>query len=411
MLPQLLFLASLVSFLVQGVTSTPTLVDHSIADTTRKRAATCTPKSAGSASKDDVPAIVSALQECGNGGVIVLPKDVTYMIRSKLSFAGCTGCEIRLDGRLKLSDDYTYWNNSRIQIEVGGVKGIKFHSPLGTGEIDGNGQSAWDRFGQYEDLKRPVLFAVEGSTDVEVKGFLLKNAQNVFVNIGTKSERVKFIDMDLTAISKSSYRARHTDGFDIGESKYTTLSNIYIQNEDDCVAFKPGCDQVTVTDITCQGSHGLSVGSLAKSNKNIDSVTNVYVKNAIMKGATKAAGIKIYPGGPDHGTAIVRNVTWDGVAVDDCGAAFEFDACYNEDESYCEKNPSTSKVTEIYVKNFSGKTSTKYAPKTGHVFCPVKGKDCDIHFENWNIESGKGSGELLCKNIDSGVLGIACKAS
>ncbi|KAF5592816.1 endo-xylogalacturonan hydrolase A [Fusarium pseudocircinatum] len=405
MLFQPAFLAPLVLLLTQGVASTPTSHDHSL---THHKRATCTPKSAGSASTDDVPAIVASLKQCGNGGVIVFPKDTTYMIRSKLSFAGCTNCEVQLDGRLKLSDDYTYWNNSRTQIDIRGINGIKFHSPAGTGQIDGNGQAAWDRFGSVGDLKRPVMFAVEGSTDVEVNGFLMKNAQNVFVDIGSNSERVKFLNMHLTAISKSSYPPKNTDGFDIGASKYTTLSNIFIQNEDDCVAFKAGCDQVTVIDITCQGSHGLSVGSLGKTNT--DTVTNVYVRNATMKGATKAAGIKIYPGGPDHGTAVVRNVTWDGVIVDNCGAAFEYDACYNEDESYCEQYPSTAQVTEIYVKNFSGKTSTKYAPTTGHVYCPVEGKNCDVEFTSWTVKSGTGAGQFLCENISSDALGITCKA-
>ncbi|KAF5548137.1 endo-xylogalacturonan hydrolase A [Fusarium napiforme] len=385
MLFQSLFFVSLLSLVTWGVAGTPTSHEHSPAHHKR---ATCTPKSAGSASTDDVPAIVAALKQCGNGGVIVIPKDTTYMIRSKLSLARCSNCEIELDGRLKLSDDYTFWNNSRTQIDIRGINGLKFHSPAGIG--------------------RPVWFAVEGSTDVEVDGFLMKNAQNVFVDIGSNSERVKFLNMDLTAISKSSYPPKNTDGFDIGASKYTTLSNIFIQNEDDCVAFKAGCDQVTVTDITCQGSHGLSVGSLGKTNT--DTVTNIYVRNATMKGATKAAGIKIYPGGPYHGTAVVRNVTWDGVIIDNCGAAFEFDACYNEDESYCEQYPSTAQVTEIYVKNFSGKTSTKYAPTTGHTYCPVEGNNCDVEFTNWTVESGTGAGQFLCENISSDVLGIICKA-
>ncbi|KAF4972367.1 hypothetical protein FSARC_1052 [Fusarium sarcochroum] len=89
MLSQFFVIPLALSCLFQGVVSTPTSVDLPVADNTQKRAATCTPKSAGTASKDDVPAIVAAFQECGNGGVIAFPKDVTYMIRSKLSFAGC----------------------------------------------------------------------------------------------------------------------------------------------------------------------------------------------------------------------------------------------------------------------------------------------------------------------------------
>ncbi|KAF5989132.1 endo-xylogalacturonan hydrolase A [Fusarium coicis] len=180
MLFQSVFFVPLLSLVAQGVVGTPTSHDSSLAHHKR---ATCTPKSAGSASTDDVPAIAAVLKQCGNGGVMVFPKDTTYMIRSKLSFTGCANCEVQLDGRLKLSDDYTFWNNSRTQIDIRGIQGLKFHSPVGTGQIDGNGQAAWDRFGYVGDSKRSVLFAVEDSTDVEVNGVLMKNAQNVFVDI------------------------------------------------------------------------------------------------------------------------------------------------------------------------------------------------------------------------------------
>ncbi|OLN81757.1 putative endo-xylogalacturonan hydrolase A [Colletotrichum chlorophyti] len=373
-----------------------------------QRAATCTPSSAGRASVDDVPAIKDAFKQCGNGGVIVFPQDVTYMVRSQLDFTGCANCEVRFDGRLKVSDDIAFWNNTRYMVQLRGIRGARLHSPLGTGELDGNGQAAWDRIGTHDDMRRPALFVVENSTDISVGNLYFKNAPNVFVYIGTKSARLSFQDMRLTAISKTQYRPRHTDGFDIGESEHTTLSNIYIQNGDDCVAFKPGCNYVSVTNITCQGSHGLSVGSLGKSPKAVDAVQNVYVKNAIMRGATKAAGIKIYPGGSNYGRAVVRNVTWDGVEVDNSDAAFQFDTCYNADEAYCKANPSTAEVTEIYIKNFSGQTSTRYSPTTGYIYCPAESDKCQLRVDNWNVKSGTADGRLQCNNISSNVLGTQC---
>ncbi|KAK4043259.1 putative endo-xylogalacturonan hydrolase A [Parachaetomium inaequale] len=411
MVPSFLSLLSLALALlpseVVGV-SGPSLTDHPTPSRIRERAATCTPTSAGRASVDDTPTIVSSFKQCGKGGVIVFPKGVTYMLRTQLSFSGCAGCEVRFDGRLKASDDLSYWNNTRYMVEVRGVKGAKIHSPLGTGELDGNGQAAWDRFGAHGDLRRPTLFTVEGSTDIHVSDLRLKNAQNVFVDIGSKSSQVSFSNMKLTALSKTQYRPRNTDGFDIGDSEHTTLSDIYIQNEDDCVAFKPGCNYVTVQNITCQGSHGLSVGSLGKKPGATDTVQNVYVKNAIMRNATKAAGIKTYPGGANHGTAVVRNVTWDGVQVDNCDAAFELDTCYNEDAEYCRQNPTSAAITDIYVKNFSGTTSKRYAPTTGSVFCAGQGDDCQLKFEKWTVKSAGGDGKLLCHNIAADVLGVDC---
>lgn len=35
--------------------------------------------------------------------------------------------------------------------------------------------------------------------------------------------------------------------------------------------------------------------------------------------STKALGIKVYQGGSSTGTALVKNVTYDGVVVDNCG--------------------------------------------------------------------------------------------
>jgi galacturan 1,4-alpha-galacturonidase len=59
---------------------------------------------------------------------------------------------------------------------------------------------------------------------------------------------------------------KNTDGFDVGASTYVTIQHTSVTNDDDCVAFKPGSTYTYVKDITCTGSHGLSVGSLAKTN-------------------------------------------------------------------------------------------------------------------------------------------------
>lgn len=87
-----------------------------------------------------------------------------------------------------------------------------------------------------------------------------------------------------------------------------TIAHTTVTNQDDCVAFKPGANLVTVTDITCTGSHGLSVGSLGGST-GADSVTNVLVDGATMINSAKAVGIKLYDGASGHTAATVRNVT------------------------------------------------------------------------------------------------------
>ncbi|KXS18975.1 glycoside hydrolase family 28 protein, partial [Gonapodya prolifera JEL478] len=135
---------------------------------------------------------------------------------------------------------------------------------------------------------------------------------------------------------------------------------------------------VVVTNITCSGSHGLSVGSLAKNPGATDTVRDIVVKGATMIDSTKAAGFKLYPGGSSHGTAIVQNVTWSDVMVQNCGYAFQYTACYNEQVIYCTAKPSPAQVTDINLVNFSGTTSTAHAPTTAEVLCPVAGSNCQI---------------------------------
>ncbi|KAF4551801.1 putative glycosyl hydrolases family 28 protein 1 [Elsinoe fawcettii] len=355
--------------------------------------AVCTVASGGVASFDDGPAIAKAVQDCGNGGTIVLPAGKQYMLRSPLDLTGCKSCDIQLEGTIKASDDVQYWNGKRFMIKVDGWTNGRFRSLTGTGLIDGNGQAAWDAFAKDTTIKRPTLVVVTGSTGSSIDNIHLKNAENVFFSVEGKSANINLSNLDLRATSKSSNLPKNTDGFDIGLSSYVALTNINVVNDDDCVAFKPGCNYVHVKNITCTGSHGLSVGSLGKAAGSTDTVTNVLVQGATMIDSTKAAGIKVYPGGSAHGTSVVRNVTWDDVTVQNSDYAFTIEPCYGEEEAYCKANGASSTIEGVYVKNFKGTTSKKYAPTTAEVFCPVKGTACDVHVSGWTVQASGATGK------------------
>lgn len=219
---------------------------------------------------------------------------------------------------------------------------------------------------------------------------------------------MEYSDLTITTASTSNNPAKNTDGFDVGESTYTTLKNIKVSNQDDCVAFKPGANFVTIDTITCTGSHGISVGSLGKTAGTTDTVNNIYVRKANMIDATKAVGIKVYPGGSAHGTVVVSNITWDDVTCTNCGYAAQIESCYAaESDEDCKNNPSKALITGITFKNFKGKTSTKYGVNIANINCPAAGT-CDVEFENWSVVPGSGgTPKYLCANIDS-TPGIPC---
>ncbi|KAF9880836.1 extracellular exo-polygalacturonase [Colletotrichum karsti] len=368
----------------------------------------CTPTSAGSASKDDAPSIIDAIKKCGNGGTIVIPKGTTYMIGSVLDFTGCNNCDFQLEGTLKVLENFSYWNGKQTIINVKKITGAKIRSLTGSGVIDGNGQGSWDKFAADKTYDRPTLLYITGSSNVQVSGITVKNPPSFGLSTAGDSTNVAFRDISLSAVSSSSNLPKNTDGFDIGPASHVTVQNVTVVNNDDCVALKAGADYVEIRDITCSGSHGLSIGSLGKTAGSTDFVKNVFVGNAIMKTSTKAAGIKVYPGGSTHGIATVSNVTWDGVVVDNSDYAFQVQTCYGETAEFCASNPPTSQITDIFVKNFSGTTSTKYKGVTANVNCPVKGS-CEIAFTNWKVKAGSGTATVACANSGS-VTGVTCSS-
>lgn len=367
-----------------------------------KRAATCTPSGGGVSTVDDVPAIQSAIASCSSG-TIVIPSGTTYYINSAFSFAGCSDCTLQIDGTLKVSGDTDYWNGRKAVFLMEKITGAKVIT-TGAGVIDGNGQSSYDRFATDSAYARPTLFYITNSHNVLLQGIRFKNAPNVFHSVVGGSSNVAYDKITLYGVSKSDNLAKNTDGWDIGESTYVTITDATVTNDDDCVAFKPGANYATVNGITCTGSHGISVGSLGKTNT--DTVKNILVTGATMIDSTKAAGLKLYPGGSAHGTSVVSNVTFQNFVVQNSDYAFQIQSCYGEDATYCASNPSTASISGVVVKGFSGTTSSKYSPTVANLDCPKAGS-CGVTFSGMTVKPPSGTARYLCANTPSS-LGVSC---
>lgn len=369
--------------------------------------ATCTPATLNNDQLDDTPAILAAITSCGNGGTIIIPAGATYSLRSMLLFTGCKGCDFQLEGTLKASDDTTYWSTASGMIYLNEITGVTIRSLSGAGVLDGNGQTSYDQWAADPDFARPTAIYINGGSNINIEGFTLKNVPNAFFGQKGGVTNVNYASLTMTAASKSTNLPKNTDGFDIGESTYTTIKSVYVSNQDDCVAFKSGCNYVTVDGITCAGTnHGLSIGSLGKTNA--DYVKNVYVTDATMINCGKAAGIKLYPGGPTHGTSTVSNVTWDGVTVSGCAYGAQIQSCYDSTATECTEYPSAASLTGIYFKNFKGTTNTEYEPVVSNLDCPPDGT-CDIYFTSYDVSPPSGTAVNECAYIDSSP-GITCSS-
>lgn len=237
-------------------------------------------------------------------------------------------------------------------------------------------------------------------------GFAQKNPPNVFVSIESGSSNVVVSNLDMTAVSTSSNPAHNTDAFDVGSSTYITISDNTVVNDDDCVAFKAGANYVTVSNMTCTGSHGMSVGSLGESSA--DLVQNIYVTGAKMINSAKAAGIKTYPhtaGGSNSAT--VRNVTMTDFTVQNCDYAIQLQPCYNSQASQC-KGEETAQLSDIVFSGFSGTSSKTYQPYTSNITCPDSGS-CGVIISGYSVKPPSGTGKVFCADAPSN-LGVTCSS-
>lgn len=365
----------------------------------------CVPPGQSDSSKDDTPAIHEAIAKCGNGGTISIPSYGFYHLRSALDLSGCNGCTIELDGVLQVSDDTNYWSTQGAVISVNRASQARI---VGSGLIDGNGQRAWDEYAKNKNLRRPFLLQVsDWSKGVTVSGLRLRNSPSFFIAQSGNAQDCHYENLDILAESTSGNLPMNTDGIDIGDSTYTSIRNVSITNYDDCIAFKPGVNYLTVENVRCGGRcHGLSVGSLGKSSN--DQVQNVYVNGAKMSNCQKAAGIKLYPGGPKHGVPSVKNVTWNNIEVDGSDYAVQIQSCYFAPASYCEKYPSKATLSDVHFNGFHGRTSGRYQENVTNLDCPKAGT-CDVHFQDWKVGSHDGNGKDLCANTP-GDIDIPCVA-
>lgn len=188
-----------------------------------------------------------------------IPAGTTYSLRSILNFAGCVGCDFQLEGTLKSSTDLTYWATQPAIIYLNGISGAKFHSLTGAGVIDGNGQDAYDEFAVNSSLARPTaLYIVGGSRVQYLRGRIpcQEPTERVFWperRSFQHSIRQSYHDggVQVDQPTQEYRRIRH---WRPRESTYTTINDVYVSNQDDCIAFKSGSSYVTVERVICAGA-------------------------------------------------------------------------------------------------------------------------------------------------------------
>ncbi|KAM0253125.1 hypothetical protein ACHAQJ_007401 [Trichoderma viride] len=333
--------------------------------------------------RDDAPEIIKAFKKCNRGGSVVL--DDNYTIASPLDLTFLEAVDVIITGTIRFTNDIDYWvensfkyafQNSSAFWRFGG-KDVNIYGG-GHGLIDGNGQAWYDAFANEPTLVRPILFVLDGLEVGSVTGLKMRNSPSWF-NLIANSSNVLVSDIDIAVQSESSNPAKNGDGWDTFRSDRIVIQSSHVDTSDDCVSFKPNSTNIIVQGMQCNGSHGISVGSLGQYPAEFDIVENIYVYNISMSNASDGARIKVWPGtdtpfqpglSGGGGAGYVKNITYDTFYNDNNDWAIEIDQCYGQsNQTICDEYPSNMTISDVVFKNMWGTTSTKYDPKVGTLTC------------------------------------------
>ncbi|KAK7698149.1 hypothetical protein SLS64_012824 [Diaporthe eres] len=383
----------------------------------------CVVKTNGDGS-DDSEYILSAFKDCNNGGHVVFSENATYAIGTAMDWTFLKSIDIDIRGNIKFTDDTDYWQANSFKF---GFQNVTTFFKLGGddvfiyggGTLDGNGQTWYDLYAADKYILRPVLIGIDGLHNSILSDLVLRYSPQYYTFIAN-STNVVFNDFDISGYSSSSNEAKNTDGWDTYRSSDITIMNSVINNGDDCVSFKPNSTNILVESLWCNGSHGISVGSLGQYPGEFDIVENVFVTNISMHNASDGARIKVWPnvasalsgdlqGG--GGSGRVDNITYDGMFIDNVDYAIEITQCYGQKNlTLCLEYPSPLTIENIYFRNFKGTTSKKYSPDIGLFACSSKEVCGNIYAENIDVVSPAGGDEASCLNVDESALDVTCEA-
>lgn len=182
--------------------------------------------------------------------------------------------------------------------------------------IDGAGQLYWDGLGSNGGVPKPNHFVVlKKMYNAKVTNLNIKNwPVHCFSMSSNQNLTISDLTLDNSAGDAPNSRsgglaaAHNSDGFDISSSDFVRLQNIWVHNQDDCVAVTSGTN-IVVDNAYCYGGHGLSIGSVGgKSNNTVDGVT---FSNSQIVNSENGARIKTNSGT----TGTVRSITYQNITL------------------------------------------------------------------------------------------------
>ncbi|KAF3767566.1 family 28 glycoside hydrolase [Cryphonectria parasitica EP155] len=367
---------------------------------------TCTLTPLGSG-QDDVPQILTAFEDCNNGGTVVFPENATFYIATRLNPV-LSDVTIDWKGEWLFSDDLDYWRNNSYPIAFQNhhagfvISGERIHlNGYGTGKINGSGNTWYTAEAGDTQPGRPMPFVWWNVSDVLVEHFTVTQSPLWSINIMNGTEMwFDDIYVNNTALDApyGTNWVQNTDGFDTMDAYNIRLTNFVYQGGDDAIAIKPRSYNVYIQNITVHGGNGVAIGSLGQYLED-SSVENVIVKDAQIltynDDLETGAYIKTWVGElvpqssyeSDYlprggGWGVVTNILFENFYLQGPSVGMDITQDSGDNGSY----PGTSNmlVSNVAFVNFTGYVNS--ATRTAAVSCSARNPCYNIAMRNISLD-------------------------
>ncbi|KAL5483251.1 hypothetical protein ACEPAI_8481 [Sanghuangporus weigelae] len=347
---------------------------------------------------DDAPIFVSAVLNPACPTVHI-PSGTTLNISTKMDMTGARDKHILLEGTVKFNPGIDYWvaNAFPITFQTQITYWLLGGSNIvvnGGGTLDGSGQVWYDAFRSNSSLLRPIILTIFNGTNVLVENIKMINSPEWF-NLAHSSVNVTYSNINITAVSTSSAKIANTDGWDIYRTDQVIIKDSVINNGDDCVSFKPNATNILVSNLTCSGSHGISVGSLGQFAGVFDIVENVTSTNVRMSNAQNGARIKCWAGS-GVGSGIVKNITFENFVESAVDNPVVIDQCYMTSAEDCAEFPSNTLIQDVVFTHISGTGTSR---TVASLDCSPDGRCGNITVSDIDLAAPSGTAEFECQNV------------
>lgn len=187
--------------------------------------------------------------------------------------------------------------------------------------------------------------------NLKVHNLILVNSQQMHIAL-TSCLRVTISNLKVIAPATSP----NTDGIHISASRGVEVKNSIVRTGDDCVSIVSNSSHVKIRNIACGPGHGISIGSLGKSNS-WTQVHKVLVDGVIISNTENGVRIKTWQGGSGY----AANMKFQNVLMENVSYPIVIDQYYCDSKLPCANQTLAVKVDNISFVHVKGTSATEEA--------------------------------------------------